>query len=98
MSNTDHVHPRRLAAYDRVREVLRRWDPIGVICEANQDEYDSYAADFVSRLDQHVPVDQIIALMRDLALDHMGLGRFDEASARPCALELVEFWRTWKDG
>ena len=98
VSNADHLHPRRLAAYARVRDVLRKWDPIGVICEANQDEYDSYAQEFVSWLDRQVPVDQIVGFMRHLSVDRMGLGAFDEPHARSCASELVQFWRSWKDG
>ena len=97
-SNADHLHPRRVAAYDRVRAVLRRWDPIGVICESNQDEYDSYAQEFASRLDAQMPVDKIVEFMRQLVLEHIGLSFFDEACARSCATELAVFWRSWKDG
>jgi hypothetical protein len=96
--HADHLHARRLAAYDRVRQVLRGWDPIGVICEANQDEYDSYAQDFASRLDRQVSVDQLVEFMRGLVLDHMSMSSFNEARARACATELAEFWRSWKDG
>lgn len=97
-SDADHLHPRRAAAYDRVRAVLRRWDPIGVICESNQDEYDSYAQEFAARLDAQMPVDKIVEFMRRLVRDQMGLASFDEARARGCATELAQFWRSWKDG
>lgn len=97
-SNADHLQPRRVAAYDRIRAELRRWDPIGVICETNQDEYDSYAQEFASRLDAEVPVDKIVDFMRKLVQGHMGLPSFDEARARACARDLAMFWRSWKDG
>jgi hypothetical protein len=97
-SHFEHLHPRRVAAYDRVRQVLRRWDPIGVVCDENQDEYDSYAQEFASRLDAEAPVDEIVEFMRTLVRDHMGMSSFDEARARACATELAVFWRSWKDG
>ena len=95
---SDHLHPRRVAAYDKIREVLRRWDPIGVICESNQDEYDSYAQEFASRLDAGMPLDKIVEFMRQLVLEHLGLPAFNEAHARACAMDLAVFWRAWKDG
>jgi hypothetical protein len=98
LNNADHLHPRRVAAYERLHEVLRRWDPIGVICESNQDEYEAYAQDFAVRLDAHVEVDEIVGFMRQLVLGHMGMSSFDEARARDCAAELTEFWRSWKSG
>jgi hypothetical protein len=93
MSNADHLHPHRTAAYERVREALRRWDPIGVICESNQDEYDSHAQDFAARLDARMPVDEIVESMRQLVLGNMGMSSFNEARARACATDLAEFWR-----
>ena len=98
VSNADHLHPRRVAAYERVREALRRWDPIGVICESNQDEYDSYAQGFAARLDAQVTVDEMVEFMRQLVLGYMGMPSFNEPRARACATELAEFWRSWKDG
>lgn len=74
--------------------VLRRWDPIGVICESNQDEYDSYAVDFINLLDRGAPVPEIVEFMRWLALEHMGLSFFDETHARTCAMELARSWRS----
>jgi hypothetical protein len=87
-----------MAGHLKVLEVLRRWDPIGVICQDNQDEYDSYAVEFIHRLDHRVSVPEMVEFMRGLVLDHMGLPSFDEADARVCATELAEFWRSWKEG
>ena len=78
--------------------MLRRWDPIGVICESNQDEYDSYAQEFASRLDAQMPVDKIVEFMRQIVLEHMGMSSFNEVRARACATELAASWRSWKDG
>ena len=71
-SNADHRHPRRVAAYDRIRAELRRWDPIGVICESSRDEYDSYAQDFAGCLDAEGPVDKIVEFMRKLVREPSG--------------------------
>lgn len=96
MTNPDYFEQPELAGHRKVMEVLRRWDPIGVIGECNQDEYDSYAVAFVSLLDRGTTVEQLVVAMRELAMGHMGLPATDEPHTRSCAVELVEFWRAWK--
>ena len=98
MTESDYLKQPEMAGHLRVLEVLRRWDPIGVIGEGNQDEYDGYAVDFINRLDHRVSVAEIVEFMRALVLDHMGMSSFDEMHARACAAELVDFWRSWKVG
>jgi hypothetical protein len=78
----------------KVMAVLRRWDPIGDICEENQDEHDSYSADVVHLLDRSATVDDIVAYMRWVVTDRMGMRPFDEPQSRDCAQELVEYWRS----
>ena len=73
----------------KVMEVLRRWDPIGVIDEANQDEYDGYSAGFVRRLDAGASVEDLVEHMRRIVTQAMEI-RFDEAHSRDCATEMVE--------
>ena len=77
----------------RVMAVLRRWDPIGVVNEHNQDEYDHpYSVDIVHLLDRGATVDDLVQYMRWAVLEHMGLSSFDEAHSRDCAQELVDYW------
>lgn len=96
MSLPDYFQKPEFAGHLKVLEVLRRWDPIGVICESNQDEYDSYSTRFVTMLDQGVTTDDLLRAMRALVTDHMGMPSFDEVHSRSCAAELVDFWRSWK--
>ncbi len=86
------------AGHFKVMEVLRKWDPIGVVCENNQDEYDAYSVGFMRLLDAGGSVDELVAEMRCVVLERMGMPSFDERHARACATELVSFWRSWKDG
>ena len=94
----DYFSDPEFAGYFKVLEVLRRWDPIGVICDDNQDEYDGYSVGFMRLLDAGASVDDLVREMRGIVLEHMGMPSFDEAHARACATELAEFWRSWKDG
>jgi hypothetical protein len=82
----------------KVRAVLRRWDPIGVITEDNQDEYDSYSVDVVRLLDRGATVDEIVKYMRWVVTDRIGMSHFDEARSRDCAQELVDSWSSRHGG
>src|SRR5687767_4324470 len=82
----------------KVMAVLRRWDPIGVISEDNQDEYDAYSVDVVRLLDRGATVDDIVEYMRWVVTDRMGMSFFDEPHSRDCAKELVDSWRSRKGG
>jgi hypothetical protein len=77
----------------RVMTVLRRWDPIGVISEDNQDEYDGYTVDVVRLLDRGATVDDIVNYMRWVVTERMEIG-FDDLHSRHCAEELVSYWRS----
>jgi hypothetical protein len=94
----DYFSDPDFAGHFKVLEVLRRWDPIGVICDDNQDEYDGYSVGFMRLLDAGASVDDLVREMRGIVLEHMGMPSLDEAHARACATELAEFWRSWKDG
>ena len=79
----------------KVMAVLRRWDPIGVIGEDNQDEYDGYSVDVVRLRDRGATVDDIVDYMRWAVTDRMGIA-FAEPHSRDCAEELVNYWRSRK--
>ena len=80
----------------KVMAILRRWDPIGVISEDNQDEYDGYSSDVVRMLDRAAGVDDLLDYMRWVVEDRMGMTHFDEPHSRACAQELVDDWRSRK--
>jgi hypothetical protein len=79
----------------KVLEVLREWDPIGVISETLQDEYDSYAPDIVRMLDAGATIDALVRHMTQIVTEGMGIG-VDQEKTRLCAEELVNFWKVWK--
>ena len=92
MEPSDYLSMPQNQPHLKVMAVLRRWDPIGVISEDNQDEYDSYSVDIVRLLDRGATVDDIVGYMRWVVTDRMGMSHFDEAHSRDCARELVDYW------
>jgi hypothetical protein len=82
----------------KVLEVLRKWDPIGVISEKYQDEYDSYAPAIIRMLDEHCTPRQLAKFLYDLKTKHMGLSGFwFMKEEERIAKELVAWWDEWKD-
>ena len=79
----------------KVLEVLRRWDPIGVISEEHQDEYDGYSSGIVRLLDEGATEEELVRHMRRIVTERMEIP-FDESHSRDCARELVGFWKAWK--
>jgi hypothetical protein len=97
MEPSDYLNMPQNQPHLKVMAVLRRWDPIGVIREDNQDEYDSYSADVVRLLDRGASVDDIVDYMRWVVTERMEIA-FDEPHSRDCAQELVDYWRSRKGG
>ena len=98
VTQSDYFSNPEFAGHFKVMGVLRRWDPLGVICDDNQDEYDSYSVGLMRMLDAGASVDDLVGAMREIVLGHMGMSAFDEAQARDCADDLVQFWQSWKGG
>ena len=96
MEQSDYLSMPQNQPHLKVMAVLRRWDPIGVISEDNQDEYDGYSSDVVRMLDGAAGVDDLLDFMRWLVNDRMGMTHFDEPHSRACAQELVDYWRSHK--
>ena len=96
MVNSDYLRRPDVQGHLKVMEVLREWDPIGVICESNQDEYDMYSAHIVRMLDADATVDDLLQHMRWIVHERMGMSYFDEPHSRSCAEKLTEFWKTWR--
>src|SRR5437870_3551975 len=97
MEQSDYLSMPLNQPHLKVMAVLRRWDPIGVISQDNQDEYDRYSVDVVRLLDRGATVDDIVDYMRWAVTERMGIA-FDEAHSRDCAQELVDYWRSRKGG
>lgn len=72
-------------------------DPIGVISEHNQDEYDSYSADIVRLPDRGATVEDIVNYMRWAVTERMCIA-FNEPHSRECAEELVNYWQSRMGG
>src|SRR5688572_25747701 len=97
MEPSDYLSMPQNQPHLKVMAVLRRWDPIGVISEDNQDEYDGYSADVVRLLDRGATVDDIVDYMRWVVTERMEI-TFDEPHSRDCAEELVNYWQSRKGG
>lgn len=80
----------------KVWEVLREWDPIGVISESNLDEYDMYAPELIRALDAGATAEFVSNWLTDIASDRMGLSYVDKHHTLACAKKLTDFWREWK--
>ncbi len=81
----------------KVLEVLRQWDPIGVISEQHQDEYDSYAPRLIRLLDAGCTVGQLARELYKIKTQEMGLGgSWLGIRERQIAKNLVVWWGEWK--
>ena len=94
MTTNEYLRRPEAKGYVKVLEILRLWDPIGVISEDNQDEYDGYAAPIVRHLDRGTTVRALQKLMVRIVVENIGI----KAHTRACAKELVRFWKEWKPG
>ena len=97
MEQSDYLSMQQNQPHLKVMAVLRRWDPIGVISEDNQDEYDGYSVDVVRLLDRGATVDDIVDYMRWVVTERMEIA-FNEPHSRDWAQELVDYWRSRKGG
>jgi hypothetical protein len=83
----------------KVKEALRKWDPIGVYAGDSDwpdDEYDSYSGPVVSLLDSGAPKERILQYLRDICENHISLS-FDRPKTEKIIEELITYWSTWKE-
>jgi hypothetical protein len=92
-----HPEPGRVADdLSRVEELLREWDPIGVIhVEVPQswDEYDSYAPEVLRMLANGCNAEMLAAHLEDCRTRRMGLHE-DPGADLAAATRFVEWWTT----
>ncbi len=79
-----------------VEEILRRWDPIGVLPglgddEGPMDEYDSYAPHVLGLMQRGAGTLEIGAHLSDLRTRQMGLPPSPQSDSR-FAAELMTWW------
>lgn len=94
-STLDNQQSRQRMA--EVRELWNDWDPIGVVRGADDvdDEYNSYLAPTLRLLERNAPIDEIVAYLNWVTLEHMGLSQVPR-SAEQFAKQLQEwFSRKW---
>jgi hypothetical protein len=94
---SDYLSRPDVQGHLRVLEVLREWDPIGVISESHRDEYDGYAPELIQMLDAGASPEFVSNWLVDMATNYMGLSLVDRRHAFACAKKLTDFWHVWKD-
>ena len=99
MSGAEKHRAKKQAVADitAVQEVLRRWDPIGVIpslleSELPPDEYDDYAPHIVSMLSAGCSQEELSGHLSYCRTGAMGLSA-DPGVDRAVAAELVAWWK-----
>ena len=68
-----------------MRQLWNDWDPIGVVSEDIQDEYDSYVAPTLKLLDDGCPAGEIEAYLTSIVRDYIGLGEDGVRGSNPWA-------------
>jgi len=94
-TNSEYMRRPDAKGHLKVMELLRKWDPIGVISENNQDEYDTYAPPIVRMLDAGIPENELFKHLQHIVTDGMGVP-CDKKHTREISHELVAFWMKWK--
>ncbi len=83
----------------KVKEALRKWDPIGVYGPGStcpDDEYDGYSGAVVGFLDHGSPKEEILRYLERVSVEHLEMS-FDRARASAVIKELLVFWPQLKE-
>ncbi len=95
---SDYLKRLDVQGHLKVKEALRKWDPIGVYGSDSDwpdDEYDSYSGPIVSFLDSGAPKERILEYLHDICERHITLP-FDRPKTEKIIDELIIYWPTWK--
>jgi hypothetical protein len=97
-SESDYLRRPDAKGHLKVMELLRAWDPIGVLDDPDwpKDEYDGYSATIVRMLDAGISEKELYAFMKRIVTQHMEIS-CDRKKTKQVAHDLVEFWKEWKD-
>ena len=79
---------------EELRELLLRWDPIGVVGEPDwpQDEYDAFIEPIAERLRQGAGEAELTDFLEGAVREHLGLEP-DRQREAALAHELVQWWQ-----
>ncbi|MGR8940622.1 MAG: hypothetical protein ACU83V_06990 [Gammaproteobacteria bacterium] len=80
----ESCHP-EITLWFEIRRLWNAWDPIGVACEAIQDEYDAYIAPTLKLLEDGCSREEIEAYLTLIVRDYMGLGEEGVRQSNPGA-------------
>ena len=71
-----------------VQWALRDWDPLRVMrgCAAPEHEYDGYAQDVITAVEEGASIDTLAANLRHIRADRLGAPPDDDADRRTAAL------------
>ncbi len=97
--NSDYLRRPDAKGHLKVMELLRKWDPIGVLDDSGwpDDEYDMYSSPIVRMLDAGVTETELYHHMKSIVEERMEIS-CDKRKTRQIARELIEFWKEWKTG
>ena len=98
MEERDYIQRPDAKGHLKVLETLREWDPIGIICDDNQDEYDSYAPAIVRMLDFKPDAAMLANHLGKIQIEHLEMPDLESARLRELKLaeQLVDWWKEWK--
>ena len=95
---SDYLKRLDVKGHLKVKEALRKWDPIGVLGADPtwpDDEYDAYAGPVVMMLDAGAAKEKVVKYLEDVCVERIEMP-FDRALAEKIVDELLEFWPKWK--
>ena len=95
---SDYLKRLGVQGHLKVKQALRKWDPIGVFNiddDWPEDEYDSYSGHVVGLLDRGASKEEIVAYLRTTCEQHIGVG-FDRLKTERIVADLLAYWPQWK--
>ena len=98
MEGSEYLKRHDAQGHLKVLEMLRQWDPIGVICADHQDEYDFYSPTIVRMLDSRCDATILANHLGQIRIDWIGLTDSESRRQRDTeiAQRLVDWWKDWK--
>lgn len=95
---SDYLKRLDVQGHLKVKEALRKWDPIGVYGPNSNwpdDEYDGYSGTVVELIDRGASKDEIVKYLERVCVQHMEMP-VDRARAETVVEEVLAFWPVWK--
>jgi hypothetical protein len=96
--SSDYLKRLDVQGHLKVKEALRKWDPIGVFSlegDWPDDEYDAYSGHVVGLLDRGASKEEIVAYLKKTCVEHIGVG-FDRPRTESIVEGLIAFGPVWQ--